>query len=81
LTPNLFGIDDPSRTPNKINWYVYREFPGKKGRNTVASLLMQDLHDKFPPPTWLRWAIFARWKLHFIFVATQITHVIALTIK
>jgi hypothetical protein len=50
LTINLFGIVDLSRTPNKLNCYAYREFTGKKGSNNVASLLMQDLHDKF----WLR---------------------------
>jgi hypothetical protein len=50
LTINLFGIVDLSRTPNKLNCYAYREFTEKKGSNNVASLLMQDLHDKF----WLR---------------------------
>jgi hypothetical protein len=50
LTINLFGIVDLSITPNKLNCYAYREFTAKKGSNNVASLLMQDLFDKF----WLR---------------------------
>jgi hypothetical protein len=50
LTINLFGIVDLICTPNKLNCYAYRGFTGKKGSNNVASLLMQDLHDKF----WIR---------------------------
>jgi hypothetical protein len=50
LTINLFGIVDLSRTTNKLNCYAYREFKAKKGNKNVASLLMQDLFDKF----WLR---------------------------
>jgi hypothetical protein len=50
LTINLFGIVDLSLHPNKLKCYDYREFTGKKGINNVASLIMQDLHDKF----WLK---------------------------
>jgi hypothetical protein len=50
VTINLFGIFDLSRTPNKLKYYAYRELTGKKVRNNVASLLIQDLHDK----SWIR---------------------------
>jgi hypothetical protein len=50
VTMNLFGIVDLSLHPNKLNCYAYRAFTGNKGSNNVASLIMQDLHDKF----WLR---------------------------
>jgi hypothetical protein len=50
LTINLFGIVDLSLSPNKLKCYAYREFTARKGSNNVASLIMQDLYDKF----WLR---------------------------
>jgi hypothetical protein len=50
LTINLFGIVNLRLHPNKLNYYAYLESKGKKGSNNVASLIMQDLHDKF----WLR---------------------------
>jgi hypothetical protein len=50
LIINLFGIVDLSLHPNTLMFYAYCEFKGKKGSNNVASLSMQDLHEKF----WLR---------------------------
>jgi hypothetical protein len=46
LTINLFGVLDLSRSPNKLDCYVYREFTGKKGSNNVASLLMYNSHHR-----------------------------------
>jgi hypothetical protein len=46
LTINLFGVVDLSCTPNKLNYYGYRDFTGKQGSNNLAWLLIQDLHDK-----------------------------------
>jgi hypothetical protein len=37
-------------SPNKLDFYAYREFTAKKGSNNVASLIIRDLCDKF----WLR---------------------------
>jgi hypothetical protein len=50
LMIKLFGIVDTSRTLNTLNCYGCREFIVKKGSRNVASILMQDIHDKF----WLR---------------------------
>jgi hypothetical protein len=46
LTINLFDIVDLSVTPNKLNFYAYRESTAKKGSNNVASTLMHNLHGK-----------------------------------
>jgi hypothetical protein len=47
LTINIFGIVDLSLSPNKLKCYAYREFTARKGSNNLASLIMQDLYDKF----------------------------------
>jgi hypothetical protein len=46
LTINLFDIVDLSVTPNKLNFYAYRESTAKMGSNNVASMLMHNLHEK-----------------------------------
>jgi hypothetical protein len=45
LTINLFGIVEFLVTPNKLNCYAYHESTGKKGRNKVASVLMNNLFE------------------------------------
>jgi hypothetical protein len=47
LTINLFGVVNLSRSPNKLDYYAYREFTGKKGSNNVSSLMMHNLHRRW----------------------------------